>query len=303
MDTGEHSRRVHSATGGLRLARGDSDVLWEEDASVRQAQLARGAEVKLIASRAALCTLQSVSKDDLPKNEQICVICYNEYNEMSPEGVSEAPLRLPRCKHVFGDHCIKKWFEESDSCPYCRDKLPSEPKTHQATARAFMNIMRLRGVSTGELDSSLYRAITSGSMTEAQVSAYLDSMRPRGPVAERRSPPNDTTGQDQRRTRRRRRSPSPRGALGGASTRDEVSVRPTDGAALGSDDVSRASASYTGHTLALLQYEQVLNARRRHLNSTTGGDTAGAEQVQAGMPPMEGLRSVATWDSSQHGSQ
>lgn len=76
-----------------------------------------------------------------------CVICYNEFNTMTPEGISEAPLRLPRCKHVFGDQCIKKWFEESDSCPYCRDKLPSEPKPHQQlTARTFMNMMRLRGL-------------------------------------------------------------------------------------------------------------------------------------------------------------
>lgn len=36
-------------------------------------------------------------------------------------------MRLPNCKHVFGDHCIKKWFEDSDSCPYCRDKVHSEP--------------------------------------------------------------------------------------------------------------------------------------------------------------------------------
>lgn len=45
-------------------------MTWDDAASVRQAQLARGAEVKLIASRAALRTLQSVEKDDLPKSEQ-----------------------------------------------------------------------------------------------------------------------------------------------------------------------------------------------------------------------------------------
>lgn len=53
------------------------------------------------------------------------MICYNDFGVASPEGINEAPLRLPKCKHVFGDHCIKKWFAESDSCPYCRDKLPS----------------------------------------------------------------------------------------------------------------------------------------------------------------------------------
>lgn len=75
----------------------------------------------------------------------MCVICYNDYGVESPEGINEAPLRLPKCKHVFGDHCIKKWFEDSDSCPCCRDKLPSEPRSIQGSARAFMNWMRLRG--------------------------------------------------------------------------------------------------------------------------------------------------------------
>lgn len=55
------------------------------------------------------------------------MICYNDFGVENPEGINEAPLRLPGCKHIFGDHCIKKWFEESDSCPYCRDKVPSEP--------------------------------------------------------------------------------------------------------------------------------------------------------------------------------
>lgn len=77
-----------------------------------------------------------------------CVICYNEYGVETPEGTREAPVRLPKCKHVFGDHCIKKWFEDSDSCPYCRDKLQSEPKMHHeasARARNFLNLIRMQG--------------------------------------------------------------------------------------------------------------------------------------------------------------
>jgi len=53
----------------------------------------------------------------------------------------EAPLRLPNCKHVFGDHCIKKWFEESDSCPYCRDKVHSEP-AYAAHSRALQQFLQ-----------------------------------------------------------------------------------------------------------------------------------------------------------------
>ncbi|KLU87345.1 hypothetical protein MAPG_06345 [Magnaporthiopsis poae ATCC 64411] len=107
---------------------------------IRRQQLLRGAlNNKRIASKGALASLQSVDIDSLPENERTCVICYNEFGIPNPEGINEAPLRLPKCKHVFGDHCIKKWFEESDSCPYCRDKVPSEP-ARRLTARSVNNI-------------------------------------------------------------------------------------------------------------------------------------------------------------------
>lgn len=67
------------------------------------------------------------------------MICYNDFGVENPEGINETPLRLPKCKHVFGDHCIKKWFEESDSCPYCRDKVPSEPLRQANIVAYFRN--------------------------------------------------------------------------------------------------------------------------------------------------------------------
>ncbi|KAM7196067.1 hypothetical protein V8F33_006359 [Rhypophila sp. PSN 637] len=98
------------------------------EAHVRAHQILRGqVPNKRVASKKALSQLQSVDIDSLEESERTCVICYNEFGVENPEGINEAPLRLPSCKHVFGDHCIKKWFEESDSCPYCRDKVPSEP--------------------------------------------------------------------------------------------------------------------------------------------------------------------------------
>lgn len=117
---------------------------------LRAQQVMRGSiSTKRVASKKALTSLETVSVASLPENERskchkksvdtfvanqttACVICYNDYGVETPEGISESPLRLPRCKHVFGDHCIKKWFEESDSCPYCRDRVPSEPQYRQA---------------------------------------------------------------------------------------------------------------------------------------------------------------------------
>ncbi|KAM7192246.1 hypothetical protein V8F20_008948 [Naviculisporaceae sp. PSN 640] len=98
------------------------------EAQVRAHQILRGQMPnKRVASKKALSQLQSVDMDSLEESERTCVICYNDFGVENPEGINEAPLRLPGCKHIFGDHCIKKWFEESDSCPYCRDKVPSEP--------------------------------------------------------------------------------------------------------------------------------------------------------------------------------
>jgi hypothetical protein len=104
--------------------------------------------------------------------------------------VKEAPLRLPKCKHVFGDHCIKKWFEESDSCPYCRDKVPSEPRLH-ASSRAFINFMRMRdphGVPA--IDGEVYLRAMSRPDENRQ-------------WAGRRSPPSDSGENRARRIRAR----------------------------------------------------------------------------------------------------
>lgn len=54
----------------------------------------------------------------------------------------ETPVRLPKCKHVFGDSCVKKWLEDAYCCPYCRDELPSESRL--PIARQFLNVIRLQ---------------------------------------------------------------------------------------------------------------------------------------------------------------
>ncbi|EFQ29297.1 uncharacterized protein GLRG_04441 [Colletotrichum graminicola M1.001] len=165
---------------------------------VRAAQFLRGSvTTKYVASSSAIQSLQSVPISDLPEGERTCVICYNEYGVETPEGVREAPLRLPKCKHVFGDHCIKKWLEDSDSCPYCRDKVPNEPRITstnpninnmlrargQVTLGGYAGFMRERDASLSHDDSSRLSAAASGH-------------------GERRSPPTDG-GESRRRIRPR----------------------------------------------------------------------------------------------------
>ncbi|KAI5466427.1 hypothetical protein BGZ63DRAFT_400806 [Mariannaea sp. PMI_226] len=178
------------------------------DEAVRQYQLARGFDFHMVASKMTLQSLQSVNIEDLEGEDKICVICYNEFGTETPEGINEAPLRLPKCKHIFGDHCIKKWFETSDNCPYCRDKVHSEPKPSPASTRAFMNMMRLRGIERGprilDPNDPLVRAMTATFEAEPGSSTMRQHL-----AGGRRSPPDDI-GEQQRRTRPRHGNPGAR---------------------------------------------------------------------------------------------
>ncbi|GAB1311396.1 hypothetical protein MFIFM68171_01606 [Madurella fahalii] len=198
---------------------------------VRASQILRGQiSNKRVASRKALSQLQSVDLNTLPESERTCVICYNDFGVPNPEGINEAPLRLPGCKHIFGDHCIKKWFEESDSCPYCRDKVHSEP-VFPPSYRAIHNMLRssfLRnrpapdsGTSTFGDEEALARL-----MTQDRDAARLMAHQDRGPdgapprtfqTGERRSPPSEAS-ENRRRTRARHgsfRASLPAGPLAG----------------------------------------------------------------------------------------
>ncbi|RYP65533.1 hypothetical protein DL771_008290 [Monosporascus sp. 5C6A] len=216
---------------------------------VRAQQLLRGTmSGKRVASKSAIASLQSVKVADLPQGDRVCVICYNDYGVQNPEGINEAPLRLPRCKHVFGDHCIKKWFEEHDTCPYCRDKVPSEPqgvrfgqqRSHQVMQylqqqHAQMQAMRRYQAQTRESNpagsgDNHTRPGRSATHHRYSVLADLyahgttDRLAPWAaypPLAERRSPTSETEN-TRRRPRARiggpRSSPSARsfGGFGGS---------------------------------------------------------------------------------------
>ncbi|KAB5581087.1 hypothetical protein GE09DRAFT_1213516 [Coniochaeta sp. 2T2.1] len=97
------------------------------ESRIRTHQVMRGQmSTRLVASQQAINDLQSVDINSLPESDRSCTICFWDFGVQSPEGVNEAPLRLPWCNHVFGDHCIKRWFKDSNTCPYCRRSVPSD---------------------------------------------------------------------------------------------------------------------------------------------------------------------------------
>ncbi|KAK4142630.1 uncharacterized protein C8A04DRAFT_29761 [Dichotomopilus funicola] len=176
---------------------------------LRASQVLRGQITnKRVASKIAVQQLQSVDPDSLPETERTCVICYNDFGQASPEGIIEAPLRLPKCQHVFGDHCIKKWFEESDSCPYCRDKVPSE--LAMVPNSRYNNLLRMRTrlpTNSHPGPDEVLRLFTPQDSQYSRHRARLEggsegSVVPR--PSQRRSPP--TEAENRRRTRVRHSS-------------------------------------------------------------------------------------------------
>lgn len=123
----------------------------------------------------------------------------------------ETPLRLPKCKHVFGNQCILKWLEESNSCPYCRDKLESEmARPDQDTIRRMLSEAELAHVPPS-LRHRLYRTQTSD-RAEARAEAQsllrarqreLEANRDSISRGERRAAPPEDSSDAQRRQRPR----------------------------------------------------------------------------------------------------
>ncbi|KAI0205040.1 hypothetical protein F4808DRAFT_320711 [Astrocystis sublimbata] len=189
---------------------------------------------KRIASKMALASLQSVDVSVLPESERTCVICYNEFGVESPEGINEAPLRLPKCKHVFGDHCIKKWFQESDSCPYCRDKVHSDPLHPRRANTGFRLMPPYQGQGTIPHLSG-YQALDPHSLRDPEVSVRATHRN--ASVQERRSPPAE------RRRNRQRLRVSPGGTPSNTASQSQTSsARPSRSSR------SRSPAEYPGQS-------------------------------------------------------
>lgn len=126
-----------------------------------------------------------------------------------------------------------------------------------------------------------------------------------GLADERRSPPDDAAGQDQRRTRRRHRSPSPHSAPEGmpAGTNTEPPAYTTDAVEFGSDEDAAPTVAVMRQIMVLMEEgaARAINEVGRQGSSTTGGDVAGGHQGRVRVPPITALHNPASWSSSQRG--
>ncbi|KAI9048198.1 hypothetical protein LZ554_007993 [Drepanopeziza brunnea f. sp. 'monogermtubi'] len=145
-DSDSTSDRENSSVFRLALTRHARDELYADMTNLDERAIAamRGqiSASKRLPTEEALGSLETLKVEDLQGEAKICIICYNEFGISNPEGLVEQPTRLPKCKHIFGDKCIKKWFEDSYSCPYCRDQLPSQLVGKRASVDAHIRAVQ-----------------------------------------------------------------------------------------------------------------------------------------------------------------
>lgn len=53
-----------------------------------------------------------------------CGICLGDLADDATSGESERAVHL-HSSHFYGEECIRRWLQENDSCPHCREKVHS----------------------------------------------------------------------------------------------------------------------------------------------------------------------------------
>ncbi|RYC61397.1 hypothetical protein CHU98_g4822 [Xylaria longipes] len=190
---------------------------------------------KRVASKKALASLQSVDIADLPET---CVICYNEFGVANPEGINEAPLRLPKSQHLHLP--VYQGHDQNQS----RDRDVPELESSTQPGHAMAN-------NTTDRPSS--NQSPSGSRRFENNYGHGIMRMPWNAALERRSPPVEHDRRRRTRHRVRVSPPSTRPSEFGGPTSNgasQTSVRssrssrsrsPVDNAGFGTDLSNRRS--------------------------------------------------------------
>ncbi|RWA08234.1 hypothetical protein EKO27_g6862 [Xylaria grammica] len=212
---------------------------------------------KRVASRKALASLQSVDIKDLPESERTCVICYNDFGVANPEGVNEAPLRLPKWTKFIRNFnkyqpvgTIKVFGYQGREQSQSRDRDTSEsessPQPGQSSAANTAD-------RPSQFPDILSNRPPSGSRRVENNTSHGMRLPSWNSSYERRSPPVEYDRRRRARPRARVSFPSTRqGVFGGLGTNgaSQTSVRPSrssrsrspfDHASTGVDSNSRRS--------------------------------------------------------------
>ncbi|CAI5476989.1 unnamed protein product [Closterium sp. Yama58-4] len=136
-DGGSGERRYTAAAGGGgggELSGRVGDYFLGDDFSalvdrIATAHPAAHTSTHTPASRAAVraLPLRIVREEDVEGGVEACAVCHEDM------GVGAVTQQLP-CRHAYHSDCILPWLAQSNSCPVCRFRLPSQAEADAADA-------------------------------------------------------------------------------------------------------------------------------------------------------------------------
>jgi E3 ubiquitin-protein ligase RNF181 len=83
-----------------------------------------------------------------------CPVCIKEFEKIENSEERDA-IKLPKCGHTFHCSCMKQWLEVTNSCPLCRDELPTDDPNYEQM-KINKEREKVREAEIAELHNSMY---------------------------------------------------------------------------------------------------------------------------------------------------
>ncbi|CAG9762627.1 unnamed protein product [Ceutorhynchus assimilis] len=77
-----------------------------------------------LAPPASKAAVEALSNESITQTGLQCPVCLKEYCK------GETVKKMP-CKHTFHPECILPWLSKTNSCPLCRDELPTDDEDYE----------------------------------------------------------------------------------------------------------------------------------------------------------------------------
>ncbi|KAF2118976.1 hypothetical protein BDV96DRAFT_629538 [Lophiotrema nucula] len=108
--------------------------------------------------------------------EDLCGICLETYSTTSKDHHNAVSFTHPNaCKHIFGDHCIREWLKDHNTCPLCRIELFRLPRSSSGSGAQRSRSWFRRALQTLR-DRLLGRPAAAEIMRESDIAAELASL-------------------------------------------------------------------------------------------------------------------------------
>ncbi|CAB9511518.1 expressed unknown protein [Seminavis robusta] len=108
-------------------------------------------------STCTICLCEFVDNDKVSTIRD-CSCCKNRDHRSSTGNHHQG--KYGTNPHLFHDHCLTQWLEESPSCPYCRDQILPPLEKEKGIGRGTVQLSESLELASLEVEHYLFNALT-----------------------------------------------------------------------------------------------------------------------------------------------